>query len=154
MRKFLIAAAAAAIALTAAAPAAAQYYPPQAQGYGYGYNNYGQVRRLEARVEHLRRQIAQLDRRNILSEREAARLRDRARDLRHDLRRAAHDGLNHREINRFHQRIAELEYRIRREASDGNRWRGYGDRDRWSDRDHDGRNDRWEDDRGRDDDDD
>jgi hypothetical protein len=149
MRKFLISAAAVAIALTAAAPAAAQYYPPAPQGYGYGYNNYGQVRRLEARVDQLRRHIVQLDRRNILSNREAARLREQARDIRNDLRRAGRDGFNHREINRFHQRIAQLEHRIRREASDGNRYnRGYGDRDRYSDRDRDGRNDRFEDDRG------
>jgi hypothetical protein len=149
MRKFLISAAVAATALTAAAPAAAQYgqpYPPQ--GYAYGYNNYGHIRSMEVRVAQLQRQIQQLDRRNVLSNREAARLRSEAYDIRNDLRRAARDGLNHREANRFQQRIAQLEFRIQREARDwDNRSQRYGDRN-WSDRDRDGRNDRYEDDRG------
>ena|SRR5687767_723858 len=152
MRKFLISAALAATALTAAAPAAAQYgqpYPPY--GNAYGYNNYGHIRSLEARLNQLQRQIQRLDQRNILSNREAARLRAQAWDVRNDLRRAGRDGFNQREANRFQQRIAQLEYRIQREASDWNR-RGdnrYGDRN-WSDRDRDGRDDRYEDDRGRD----
>lgn len=151
MKRFLISAAAAATALTAAVPAAAQYgqpYPPY--GNAYGYNNYGHIRSLEARLVQLQRQIVRLDQRNILSNREAARLRAEARDVRNDLRRAARDGLNQREANRFHQRVAQLEYRIQREARDRDR-RGdrYGDRN-WSDRDRDGRNDRYEDDRGRD----
>lgn len=153
MRKFLISAALAATALTAAAPAAAQYgqpYPPYGNAYGYGYNNYGHIRSLEARVHQLQRQIQRLDRRNILSNREAARLRAQAWDVRNDLRRAARDGFNQREANRFQQRIAQLEYRIQREASDWNsRDNRYGDRN-WSDRDRDGRDDRYEDDRGRD----
>jgi hypothetical protein len=151
MRKFLISAALAATALTAAVPAAAQYgqpYPPY--GNAYGYNNYGHIRSLEARLNQLQRQIARLDQRNILSNREAARLRAQAWDIRNDLRRAARDGFNQREANRFQQRIAQLEYRIQREARDwNNRANRYGDRN-WSDRDHDGRNDRYEDDRGRD----
>jgi hypothetical protein len=38
--------------------------------------------------------------------------------------------------------------RIQREARDGNRYRGSYDQAGWSDRDRDGRNDRYEDDRG------
>lgn len=152
MKRFLFSVALAATALTAAAPAAAQWYPPQPQGYAYGYDNYGQARRLEVRLERLQREIRRLDQRNILSNREAARLRAHAWDVRNDLRRAAYDGLNQREVARFHQRIGELEHRIHREAMDGNRWRqgAYGDRDGWIDRDRDGRDDRFEDDRGRD----
>jgi predicted RNase H-like nuclease (RuvC/YqgF family) len=151
MRKFLISAAIAATALTAAAPAAAQYGQPYAPyGNAYGYNNYGHIRSLEARVAQLQRQIVRLDQRNILSNREAARLRAEALDVRNDLRRAARDGFNQREANRFHQRIAQLEFRIQREARDWDRRDNrYGDRN-WSDRDRDGRNDRYEDDRGRD----
>ena len=158
MRKFLISAAAAATALTAAAPAAAQWAPPAYGGqygapYGnaYGYNNYGQVRRLEARVDQLQREIRRLDQRDILSNREAARLRGQAWDIRNDLRRAAYDGLNGHEAQRFHQRVANLEFRIQREARDwNNRWgnrygsRDWNDRDGWRDRDNDGRNDRYE----------
>jgi opacity protein-like surface antigen len=122
MRKFLISAAVATIALTAAVPAAAQYAPPY--GNAYGYNNYGQVRSLQVRIDHLQRQIRRLDQRNILSNREAARLMAESRDL---------------------------ERRLARASRNGNRWgdRRYGDRD-WNDRDRDGRNDRYEDDRGHD----
>lgn len=150
MRKFLISAALAASTLVAAAPAAAQYYPQQPQGYGYGYNNYGQVRRLDARIDALQRQISNLDRRNILSEREASRLRAESRNLERRLHYAARNGLNGREAHGIEHGVQRLEYRIQREARDGNRYgyqqTGYG----WSDRDRDGRNDRYEDDRGRD----
>ena len=154
MRKFVIAAALAASALTAAAPAAAQYYPQQPQGYGYGYgNNWGQVRRLQVRVDQLQRQISHLDRRNILSEREAARLRNDSREIEQRLRYSARNGLNGREAYSIDRRIQRLEYRIQREAHDGNRYGRYSYNDGrggWSDRDRDGRNDRYEDDRGRD----
>jgi len=146
MRKFLISAAVAVSALTVAAPAAAQYggYYPQ-PGYGYGHNNYGQIRSLEVRVDQQLRRINQLDRRDVLSNREANRLRSIAWDIRNYLRRASRDGLNGREVGLFHQRIAELDFRIQREARDWNN--RYGNR-RYSDRDRDGRNDRWEDDHG------
>ncbi len=149
MVKFLISATVAAAALTAAAPAAAQYGQPYPQyGNAYGYNYYGHVRSMEARIAQLHRQIINLDRRNVLSNREAARLRASANDIRNDLRRAARDGFNQREANRFNQRVAQLEVRIQREARDwNNRNNRYGNRG-WSDRDRDGRNDRFEDDRG------
>jgi len=151
MRKFLISAAVAAAALTAAVPAAAQWAPPPPYGHAYGYDNYGQVRRLEARVWQLRREIDRLDARNVISEREADRLKGIANDIRRDLQRASYRGLNRYERELFERRIRHLEFRIQREARDGNRWdnRRYGERD-WHDRDRDGRNDRWEDDRGRD----
>ena len=149
MRKFLISAAVAATALTAAVPAAAQYAPPY--GNAYGFNNYGQVRSLQARVDNLQRQIRRLDQRNILSNREAARLMDDSRDLERRLHRNARDGrgLNYNEVRAVEVRIVRLEQRVMHDARDGNRWgdRRYGDRD-WVDRDRDGRNDRFEDDRG------
>ena len=149
MRKFVIAAALAASTLTVAAPAAAQYYP-QPQGYGHGYygNNWGQVRRLQARVDQLQRQIRNLDRRDILSEREAARLRNDSREIEQRLHHAARNGLSGQEAYNVERRIQRLETRIHREARDGNRYPRYGYSDGWSDRDRDGRNDRYEDDRG------
>src|SRR5207244_791698 len=68
MRKIVLSLAAAGAALVVASPAAAQYYPqPQQQPYGYGnayggqpygggyggygFNNYGQVRALQARID-------------------------------------------------------------------------------------------------------
>jgi hypothetical protein len=154
---FLISAALAASTLVAAAPAAAQWAPPQPQGYAYGYNNQGQARRLQVRIDQLQREISQLDRRNILSEREASRLRGESRDLEHQLRAASRYGLNGREAYNIERGIQRLEYRIQRQARDGNRY-GYEGRNGYydagySDRDRDGRNDRYENDHGWDHDD-
>jgi len=149
MRKFLISAALAATTLVAAAPAAAQWAPPPPQGYGYGYNNsYGQARRLQVRIDQLQRQISHLDRRNILSEREAKRLRGESREIEQRLRYSARNGLHPQEAYGIERRIQRLEVRIQREARDGNRYGGYYGQAGWSDRDRDGRNDRYEDDRG------
>ena len=67
------------------------------------------------------------------------------------LRRNARDGrgLTYSEAREVEVRIARLEQRMWRDARDGNRWgySGYGNGG-WSDRDYDGRNDRFEDDRG------
>jgi hypothetical protein len=129
MRKFLISAAVAAATLTIAAPAAAQYAPQHAPGYGYGQNHYGHVRSLQVRIDRLQTQIRHLDRRNIISNREAARLMDDSRDLERRLRRNARDGrgLNQNEARAVEVRLARLEQRLWRDARDGNRW---GDR-RW-----------------------
>ena len=146
MRKFIITAALAASTLVAAAPAAAQWYPPQ--GNAYGYNNHGQVRRLDARINNVQRQIDHLDRRNILSNREASRLRGESRGLENRLQRAARYGLNNREAYDIERGIQRLEVRVQREARDGNGYRNNYNQGGWSDRDRDGRNDRYEDDRG------
>ena len=148
MRKVIISVAAAVSALAFATPAAAQYYPGQPAPYGnaYGYNNYGHVRSLQAHIDQVQRQISRLDQRNILSEREANRLRNESRDIERQLRYMARNGLNPNEANSINYRINRLEQRVAYEARDGNRW-GRDDR-RWSDRDRDGRNDRYEDDRG------
>ena len=118
----------------------------------YGHDgNWGQVRRLQVRVDQLQRQISRLDSRDILSEREARALRNESRDLEHRLHRAARNGLSSNEAYSIDRRVQRLEYRIQREANDGNRWGRYGYNDYrggWSDRDRDGRNDRYEDDRG------
>lgn len=151
MRKSIVAAALAASALTAAAPAAAQWYPPQPPGYGYGYHgNYGQVRRLQVRIDQLQHRIARLDSRDRVSEREARRLREESRDIERRLRRAARYGLDGREAYSIDRRIQRLEYRIYRDARDGNRYGRYGYNQygqAW-DRDRDGLNDRYERDRG------
>jgi opacity protein-like surface antigen len=132
MRKFLVSAAIAASTFVAAAPAAAQWYPPQ--GNAYGYNNYGQVRRLDARIDAMQRQ--------------AGRLRAESRGLEHRLHRAARYGLNGREAFDIERGIQRLEVRIQREARDGNRYGGYYGQTGWSDHDRDGLNDRYEHDRG------
>ena len=153
MRNFIIAIAAGASALAVATPAAAQYYQPAPYGapYGnaYGYNNYGQVRSLQVRVNNLQRRIERLDSRDRISEREARRIREDARDLERRLYRVSRNGLAPQEYAQIDYRIRRLEQRLRIDARDGNRWdRRDNDDRRWSDRDRDGRNDRYEDDRG------
>ena len=145
MRKFVIAAALAASTLTVATPAAAQYYPPQ--GNAYGYNNYGQVRRLQVRIDQVQRQIQRMDRRNVLNEREANRLRQDSREIERQLRFAARNGLRPQESYAIERRIQRLEFRLQRDARDGNRY-AYGNRAYGADRDRDGLDDRYERDRG------
>lgn len=149
MRKLLITIATAASALAVAAPASAQYYP-QPRGNAYGYNNYGQVRSLQARVNNLQRRIDQLDRRNVLSNREARGLREDARDLERRMYRAGRNGLNINERQQIEYRLARLEQKLMRDANDGRGgWNNQRYRDGgYIDRDRDGRNDRYEDDRG------
>ena len=162
MRKLLISLAAAGAALAVAAPAAAQYYPQPygSNGYGYGnpygYNNgyngygyrngnFGEVRALQARINAVEDQIRRLDRRDVIGDRSADRLRYDAERLENRLRRAQRYGLNGYEANDIRARLAELEQRVRYAV--GNRYGRYGDRDdRWGhdrdgrgDRDHDGR---------------
>jgi hypothetical protein len=155
MRKFLVSATLLASTVAIAAPAAAQWAPPQPQGYAYGYNNnYGQVRRLQVRIDQIQRQIRQLDRRNALSNREARRLNDEARSLEYRLRQLGYNGLNGRERYDIERRIARLEQHVYREARDGNNWRNdrygqYGSYGQYGyDRDRDGLDDRYERDRG------
>ena len=150
MRKVLISIAVAASALAVATPASAQYFPvPQGNAYGY-QNNYGQARRLQVRIDAIQRQIRVLDRRNILSDREARRLFNDSRELERRLRIAARNGLHPQERYDIERRLARLEQRLFRDARDGHRWDGRDSRYGAYDRDRDGRDDRWEDDRGRD----
>jgi hypothetical protein len=126
MRTVLITLAAAASALAVATPAAAQYFP--------------------------QRQIHRLDRRNVLSDREARRLRNESVTIERRLRVMRQNGLHPRERYDIERRIAWLEQRLWRDARDGNRWsndhrQGYNQHGIF-DRDRDGRDDRVEDDRG------
>jgi hypothetical protein len=154
MRKVLISMAAAASAVALASPASAQYYP-QPQGYAYGYNNpynYGQIRRFEVRIMQLRNEIRRQDIQGRLTRSEAARLDRRAAELHQQLMYSARNGLSRRERVVFDSRIDRLRAQMRAEMRDGRRFssRNYRyDRDRYRyDRDRDGRDDRYEDDRG------
>ena len=141
MRTILISLAAAASALVVASPASAQYYPypPQPQGHAYGYHdNWGSVRSLQVRIDNLQRRIARLDARDRISEREARRLREDARNLERRLRFAARNGLHPVERANIEHRLARLEQRLFRDVRDGRRF-GWND-GRW-DREHE----RWHD---------
>jgi len=163
MSKVLIGAATLFAGAALAAPASAQYYPvapqvpqyanPYGSPYGYGYGqqgSFGQVRILQARVHQLKRQIREFDRRNVISGREAQRLRREANNVEHRLVHASRFGLDARERFEIERRIVRLEQRIWREARDGRNWGrygyGYGSSDgRW-DREHDRWHDRHDDD--------
>lgn len=160
MRKLIISLATAGAALAIATPAAAQYYPGQPYGYGapygnaYGYNNWGSVRSLQVRVDAIQRQINQLDRRDRIRDRSADRLRDEARNIERRLHRAARNGLNPYEANDIQVRIARLEQHVRYSLAGRYGRYGYNGYDGgYYDRDRDGRDDRYENDRGYDHDD-
>ena len=121
----MIALAAAGSALAVASPASAQYYPqPQPYGYdngygnnGYGYNGYGnngfgQVQPLQTRIDALQNRIRRLDRRDVIRDESADRLKDEARDIEKRLHRDARYGLNPYETNNMQARIARLEQRV------------------------------------------
>lgn len=154
MRKLIISLAAAGTALAFATPASAQYFPqPQPYGYGYGYGHnygYGQVRALQARIDGIQRRIEHLRARRLITRDEANGLRSESRELERRLYRIGRNGLNYNEARRIEYRIARLEQHVRREVRDGRGWdRGYGYNDRgYYDRDRDGRDDRYENDRG------
>jgi hypothetical protein len=110
-------------------------------------------------VNHLQRQIDRLAQRRAISRDEYNGLQRDARHLERRLYQRGQNGLSGREYAEIQNRIAWLERRISNEVRDGNRWgrnngyngyNGYNDGRNWSDRDRDGRNDRYEDDRGRD----
>src|SRR5439155_24018051 len=142
MRKMILSIAGAGAAMIAASPAAAQYYPqPQPAPYGYnnGYNNgfrgnWGQVRALQQRIDNVERQIARLDRRDVIRGRSADRLPDEANRIDRRLRERARGGLDPREAGDIQYRIQRLEQQVQMALNDrGGRW---GDRDdRWGHRD-------------------
>jgi hypothetical protein len=152
MRTLLLSIATAASALAIASPATAQWGQPQ--GYGYnngGYHHRGHARMLDDRIDRLQKEIRRLDKRNVLSEREADRLIQQSRELEARLARLSRNGFSGRESAAIENGIARLEQRIFRDARDGRGWndRGYGyNQGGFIDRDRDGRDDRYEDDRG------
>jgi len=152
MRKIVISLAVAASALAVASPASAQYYP-QPQPQGYGYNQYGQVRSLQVRVDSIQRQVERLRQRRAITRNEANGLRSESVNVERRLRSVSRYGLNPRERQNIEIRIARLEQHVRREVRDGRGgWTPYVyDQNAYGyyDRDRDGRDDRYEDDRGR-----
>ena len=125
MRKVLISLIAAGSALAVASPAAAQYPVPRAPyyGQGYGYNNFGQVRALQARVDRIQRDLGQLARYRMISRNEYNNRQRDARDLERRLRRDARDGrgFTRNEVVQAERRIQRLEQKIARDMRDGRR---------------------------------
>ena len=172
MRKFLISAAVAASAVSVATPAAAQYYPaPQYSGYnqGPGYQNHWlfdfgnqrYARMMQDRVQRIRTDIRQMGAQRVLSYGEMRSLDVQARNLQDRIFRSSRNGVNRNEACNIDRSVRRLEERVVKEANDWNRrtgvrrynpynygqyWAQYGNYN--YDRDHDGRNDRYEDDHG------
>lgn len=172
MRNVLISLAAAASAVGLASPASAQWAPPPPQPYGYGSQHYGgpgygmpgygmpgygngygynhhSVHNLKVRIDSIQRQIRFLERRNILTDRKAWRLRQHSLGVEHRLVHAARHGLSPWEARDIETRIARLEHRVHREAMNRNgRWGRHAGRydgdHRWE-RQHDGWHDRHDD---------
>ena len=154
MRKVFLSLAAAGAALAVASPAAAQFYPqpqPYGQPYGYsnGYNNFGQVRAFQVRLNNLQWQIQRFNDRSMLRDRDANRLRDKARRIGDRLQRAQRFGLNPMDANDIQMRLSRLEQEVRYIAgTNGGRFYNgyngyngnngyYGNRDDRRDRDDD-----------------
>lgn len=145
------------------------------EGYGYGYRDYGFAgpQAYHNRISQIQRQIRNLDQRDILSRAEARKLMSDSDAMHRRVQNLSRFGLNSNEARDLQYRIARLEQKVFKEARDrdrhfGNPYRdgryGYNDQygyngqtgynrqygynNGWTDRDRDGRDDRYEDDRG------
>lgn len=152
MRKVVLGILAAGSALAIATPAAAQYYQPYGNGYngyGRGYNSYGHASTLERRLGNVMRSLG-----GVRPDR-AQQIRAEAYNIDRQLRYSMRNGLNPYEAHAIDVRIGRLEQRLQYASGYGrngySRYSGY--RGEYRDRDRDGRDDRWEDDRGYDRDD-
>ena len=119
MRKTVLTLVAAGTALAFAAPATAQYYG--APRYNHSNYGYGQVRSLQVRIDNIQRQIRQLDRRNVIRDDPADRLRAEANRIEDRLHRSGRNGLNPREADEINARIARLEERVQATVAYGRR---------------------------------
>lgn len=136
MRPFAKIALAAAVAFGAIAPA--QAFPGEAvrdhnDGYHAGVyrdrgdwrdNNWGQSHAIRQRIDELQRMVNRNDRRERISEREAAGLRRDVAHLRETYRAMNRDGLSVRESRLLTQRINAVRERLRYERfdRDDRRW--------------------------------
>ncbi len=130
MRKVLISLAAAAATFAVAAPASAQAYGNMRPynpvynyspyNYGHGYNGYGFVRQMQARVQRVRSDIRNMQVRRMLSYREARKLDREANAIQRRIYRAPRGGIRPAEARGIENRIRKLEWRVQREARDWN----------------------------------
>jgi hypothetical protein len=137
---------------------------------GYGYNNYGQARALQYRIDQIQRDISRLAQVRAIGRGEYEGLISESRNVEYVLQRSERYGFSPQQRYAVEVRIANLEQHVRREVRDGyngygnNNYRyggytngygnngygynGYNNGYGYSDRDRDGRDDRYEDDRG------
>jgi predicted RNase H-like nuclease (RuvC/YqgF family) len=131
-------------AAIAAVPASAQGYPQQRDPYnqqqypqhtdgryGNGYDNRqtdryddrGQANAIRVQIEQLEQRIRHFDRRDRVSDREAAMLRRDVQTLKMQYRDYSRNGLTRREAQVLQSRIQQLRQRIGYERRDGNGYR-------------------------------
>ena len=125
MRKFVLPIVAAASALAIAAPASAQQwsaprYNYQPYNYGNGWSYHRFAGEMSGRVDRIRRDIREMQRRHILGWREARSLDDQARNVQRRIFWASRNGIQPGEARRLENDIRRLEYRVSREANDWN----------------------------------
>jgi hypothetical protein len=169
--------AAAGTAIAAAAPASAQYHPAQST-YGYApyagaafqnnwlfnFRDQRYARMMQDRVQRIRHDIRQMGAMRILSRNEVRDLDREAVAVEQRIWRYSRNGVSFSEARRIDNRVRRLEDRVVREANDWNRrpgvrrynpynysryYNNYRNDRGYIDRDRDGRDDRYEDDRGR-----
>jgi hypothetical protein len=73
------------------------------------------------RIDNIQRQIRQLDRRNVIRDDPADRLRAEANRIEDRLHRSGRNGLNPREADEINARIARLEERVQATVAYGRR---------------------------------
>ncbi|MET0251131.1 MAG: hypothetical protein ABW203_03035 [Novosphingobium sp.] len=133
LSKAVLAALVTTTALGAALPAQAQPYPQDRRGdrYDNNHDNRYDQRRTPVRADVIRNQIAELqrrvernDRRDRISEREAAGLRRDVYRLRDQFRDYNRNGLSNREIQVLDQQIDRIRARLHIERNDwdNRRW--------------------------------
>jgi hypothetical protein len=113
MRKLLVSVALATATIAAAVPATAQPRP------GYGWQRGGPTRAMvNDLLRDLNRAEAMINRARGISPREAAGLRNEARQIRFGLNLALRNGINNREFASLRARVNRLEARVRHERND------------------------------------
>jgi len=142
-----------AAAATASAPSPAAQYFPAPPNWGFGYERFAEVRFLTARVDRIQEQIRRMDHRHQITGRSGARLIEEANAIQRKLRNDAAFGLTPAQAEIMARRIIRLERQVGESFAERDRrhqdpylygnsdWR----RDADQDRDHNGRDDRWED---------
>lgn len=136
-----------------AAPAASQSFPAP-QNWGFGYEHYGQVRFMEARVQKMQGLIRAMDYRHQITGRGFQRLSEESDSILRHLRNDAAYGLTAEQEDAMMARVIKLERDVHAAYAERDRrlsdpyaypdtdWR----RDADQDSDRNDRDDRWEDD--------
>ena len=124
LAKTLVPALAVVAALGAAVPAQAAYPEDYGRGGYNGYyrghddNNWGQSQAIRQRIDQLQHMVQRNDRRDTISEREAAGLRRDVWRLRDSFRAMNRDGLSQREARFLNDRINDIRERLHYERHD------------------------------------